>query len=107
MEFPAGIAQQVRQVVQALDVFEPERLPGEGDRPVLALPPEHRPWSSAFCGLGYGQPRVSGLAVPAGVGEVFFGPLGEHRHAQPPGRAERGRQQFEGPLPITWPVAGH
>jgi hypothetical protein len=107
-EFAAGMAQQVRQVVQALDVFEPERLPGEGDRPVFALTPAHRPRGGASRGRGARHRRLRWfwVAVPAGAGEVGPGPLREGRHPRPAGRAQRGRQQLDGPPPITGQIAG-
>src|SRR5262249_36271013 len=66
-----------------------------------AFTPEHRPRSGAFRVLGYWERCLSGVAVPAGAGEVRPGPLGEDRHAKPPGRAERGRLQPGRPLPVT------
>src|SRR5215469_3771998 len=66
VEFPAGIAQQVRQVVQALDVLEPEPLPGEGDRPVLALTPAHRPRRTAVRSTGRPRPCPSRVAAATG-----------------------------------------
>ena len=77
VEFPAGIPQQVRQVMQTFDVLEPERLPGEGDRPVLTLTPAHRPRRDAVRGPGRPGLRLSRVAVPAGAGQGVAGLLRE------------------------------
>src|SRR5262252_2467769 len=91
--------------MQALDVLEPERLPGEGDRPVLALTPEHRPRGSAVRSRGRRERRPCWVAVPADAGEVVPCSFCEGRHPEPPGRAERGLQQFGCPLPVTRLIA--
>jgi hypothetical protein len=65
VELAAGIAQQLGQVVQTSDVFAPERLSGEGDRPVFALTAAHRPRGSVSGVLGRRQRRRARWPSPA------------------------------------------